>query len=111
MFEKFDMQAKRAIFFARDEATISGSASVEIGHLLLRLKRASSKEVEEFLLSNSIKETMEEHVKKLIVASKKTPTDVSLPVSNDVKEVLNFAWREANVVGIEHLLLGLLHWS
>ena len=67
--------------------------------------------MEEFLLSNSIKETMEEHVKRLVVSDEKTPRDVNLPVSNDVREVLNFAWKESNVAGIEHLLLGLLHWS
>src|SRR5215213_944377 len=39
MFERYTQSARRALFFAREEASMLGSHSIDSGHLLLALMR------------------------------------------------------------------------
>lgn len=112
MFERYTEKARRAVFFARYEASQYGSPMIETEHLLLGLWR-EDKTLHRWLHkvdAESVRKRIEEHLPKF----PPTSTAVDLPLSETASRVLKFAANEADRlanrhIGTEHLLLGLLH--
>lgn len=111
MFERYTEKARRAIFFARYEASQYGSPYIETEHILLGLLRE-----EKALFSRLLPKVDEAAIRKKVAAHtcKSTSTAIDLPLSEESKWVLKHAAEEADGlnhrhIGTEHLLLGLLH--
>ena len=111
MFERYNQEARRAIFFSAWEARQDGSGYIDPEHLLLSLTHdADSKANQLFSLAahvESFRQQLGSH------ASAKIPQSVDLPLANASKRVLAYAAEEADrltskPIGTEHLLLGLL---
>jgi Clp amino terminal domain, pathogenicity island component len=112
MFERYTEGARRAIFFARYEASQFGSAYIEAEHLLLGLVREDKALTRHFLQGVSY-ETVHQEVAECLPQGASIPSTVDLPLSKELKWVLEHAAEEAarlahSQVGTEHLLLGLL---
>ena len=111
MYERYDQEARRAIFFSAWEARQAGSGYIEPEHLLLGLTHdADSKANQLFSLAGHV-----ENFRRQLGshASANSSTSVDLPLSNAGKRVLAYTAEEANrltskPIGTEHLLLGLL---
>jgi Clp amino terminal domain, pathogenicity island component len=113
VFERYTEKARRAIFFARYEASQYGHAQIEPEHLLLGLLREHRELGRRLLLSPGSVEAVRAEIAKRSVPSEKIPTSVDLPLSEDCKQVLQNAVEEADrlshkEIGCEHLLIGLL---
>ena len=111
MFERYAERAKRAIYFARHEASQLGGDSIEPEHLLLGLLR----ELPPALTSRlhlSV-ERIRTEVRSRALLRDSVSTTVGMPLSAESKRVLERAQGEADrlshrSVGTEHLLLGIL---
>ena len=112
MFERYNERARRAISFARYEASQFGSSSIESEHLLLGLIR------EDKTLMYGLRTPEDAESIRLSIQSRqkslaKIPTDRDLPLSEECKRILGKAAEQADQrsdshIGTEHLLLGLL---
>jgi hypothetical protein len=104
MFERYTEKARRAIFFARYEASQYGSPYIESEHLLLGVMREDRATVSYI---ESIRKELESHV----TIHKRIPTSVEMPLSEECKRILTYAAEEAERlgqhVGTEHLLLAI----
>lgn len=112
MFERYTEKARRAVFFARYEASEYGSPTMETEHFLLGILR-EDKVLTNRLLPLGSAESIRKEIESNCQAQKKISTSVDLPVSNESKRVLAYAAEEAaslshQHIGCEHLLLGLL---
>lgn len=110
MFERYTEKARRAIFFARYEASQLGSPEIDTEHLLLGLLRENKSL---FPWSHNVTDQIRKRVEALTPVREKTSTAVDLPLTTAAKRVLHFAKEEADRlahkhIGTEHLLLGLL---
>lgn len=111
MFERYTEKARRVIFFARYEASLSGSAEITTEHILLALFREAPALMKQFVpraKAKAIRHEIEEHAP----IGRRVPTSVDLPLSIHCKRVLPFAAEEAErlghkQIGSEHLLLAL----
>ena len=114
MFERYTEGARRALFFARYEATQFGSVLIETEHLLLGLIREPSG-VTGLVFERThiaLEETRRE-IERLIRIREKVSTSVEIPFSAATKRVLQYAAAEADRlmhgdISTEHLLLGIL---
>jgi len=111
MFERYNEKARRAIFFARAEASELGCEQIEADFLLLGIARESPSLAVHWLGANygELRETAD----RLYARGKEIPTSVDMPLSNLSKRVLAYAGEEAERlthkwIGTEHLFLGLL---
>jgi Clp amino terminal domain, pathogenicity island component len=112
MFERYTEGARRAIFFARYEASQFGSAYIEAEHLLLGLVREDKALTRRFLQGVSYASVRQE-IAAVMPRGESVPTSVDLPLGRECKWVLEHAAEEAarlahEQIGTEHLLLGLL---
>jgi hypothetical protein len=113
MFERHTEKARRAVFFARYEASQFGSEFITTEHLLLGILR-DDKELVRQVLPKVDFESARVHVEKRAEASKiKYPVSVDLPLADDAKRALTYGMEEADRlksrhIGTEHLLLGLI---
>lgn len=113
MFEKYTENARRAIFFARWEASQFGSPYIETEHLLLGLLREDKAFTSRLLRpAESIQEIRAE-IERCTEKREKIATSVDLPLSHENKRALACAAEEAERlghkhIGTEHLFLGLL---
>jgi ATP-dependent Clp protease ATP-binding subunit ClpC len=113
MFERYTEQARRAIFFARYEASQFGDTEIGDAHLLLGLTRESKN-----LFARSGGAATIESIRRRVEDAVGPPreavsTSVDIPLSSTAKHVLAYAAEEAEGlghkhIGTEHLLLGLL---
>jgi uncharacterized protein (TIGR03435 family) len=114
MFERFTEGARRALFFARYEASELGSTGIDTEHLLLGLFRESKGLTDRLFADAGIElHDLRDEVLRRVPAQPKTPTSVEIPFSAAAKRVLKHAAQEADrlshdYIGTEHLLLGLL---
>ncbi len=113
MFERFTEKNRRAVFFARNEASQSGSPYVETEHLLLGLLREDRALTNRFLHSHASVESIRKQIEGHTTIREKISASVDPPLSNESKRVLAYAAEEAERlshrhIGTEHLLLGLL---
>ena len=114
MFERYTLQARRAVFFARQEAAEFGSSHIEPAHLLLGILRESG-ELMRLMAGNEqriidLKSSVE---KRLQPRTPGAPMSHDLPISRECMEVLTFAAEEArrarsSHIGPEYLIFGLL---
>jgi ATP-dependent Clp protease ATP-binding subunit ClpC len=116
MFERFTDSARRVLFFARYEVGQLGSQTIETEHLLLGLVR-EPKGIAARVLSTpplSVAAIRAEIGRRTADQPReRTSTSVEIPFSDECRNVLEHAAREADglghaYVGVEHLLLGLL---
>src|SRR5450759_5309897 len=110
MFARSSESARRALFFARYEASQLGSVSIETEHLLLGLVREGA--VLAALLPVPL-DRIRRELEGRAVFREKVSTAVEIPFSAETKRVLGFAAEEADAlrhahIGSEHLRLGLL---
>ena len=111
MFERYTEQARRALFFARYEASALGSVTIDAPHLLLGVMKEDHGLISTVFSSRgltyaSVRDTVEAGRVKL-------STSVEMPFSQAAKTALNAAAAEADrlnhsYIGVEHLLLGVL---
>jgi Clp amino terminal domain, pathogenicity island component len=110
MFERYTEQSRRAIFFARYEASQYGSPYIDTEHLLLGLLREMGSYAKVAVLDGA---WYRAEIERRIVIRERISTSVEVPLSQACKHALNFAQEEAGalksrVIAPEHLLLGLL---
>jgi catechol 2,3-dioxygenase-like lactoylglutathione lyase family enzyme len=114
MFERFTEQARRALFFARFEASQQGGTSIDTEHLLLGVLRESKGPISRILERYHVSgERIRNDVEGRSLFREKVPTYVDIPFTSETVRALHFAVEEADRlrhrdIGTEHLLLGLL---
>jgi hypothetical protein len=115
MFERYDEQARRAIFFARYEASQSGSKVIGALHMLLGILRESGSLFTQVAAGFSVNDLMAE-CRRAIPINKKISTSVDMPLSEQCKQALTEATNQADASQSElirplHLALGLMSAS
>jgi len=113
MFERYTEKARRAVFFARYEASQFGSPYIETEHLLLGILREDKTLTNTFLHSLASVESIRKQIEKHTLVREKVSTSVDLPLSNECKRILVYAAEEAEhlshkFIGTGHLFLGVL---
>ena len=114
MFEKYNEKARRALFFARYEASKLGSRVIESEHILLGILREGEDTVSELFRRMDVKpEAVRKEIEGERVFVERISSTAELPLSEESKKVLAYASHEAesmlhSAVGSEHLLIGLL---
>ena len=114
MFEKYNEKARRALFFARYEASKLGSRVIETEHILLGILREGEETVVELLRRVGVRASdIRRKVEGDRVFVERISATAELPLSEESKKVLAFAGHEAEsagaeTVGSEHLMVGLL---
>src|SRR5262249_2690173 len=111
IFSMYTEGARRAIFFARYEASRFGSERIETGHLLLGMLRENG-DIASRLLDARVVHAISQDVKAQLTMHEKHSVSVNLPLSPQCKRILAYTKQEADRlnhrVGVEHLLLGIL---
>jgi hypothetical protein len=115
MFERYNDLARRALFYARQEASSLGGPMLDTEHVLLGILKAREPLVLHLLDRMGV--TADE-VRQLIHSRIGTPQQhvdlsVEMPFSDDSKDVFKYTAEEADIlldrhIGCEHVLLGLL---
>src|SRR5215470_2021398 len=114
MFERYTERARRAIFFARYEASQFGSTTIEPEHLLLGIlredKNVTARFSREMFFSG---DSLRDDITRRLTIREKVATAHDLSLSDESKRILVSAAEEAEKmnhrgVGPEHLLLGIL---
>lgn len=113
MFESYTERARRVIFFARLEASRYGSPSIRSEHVLLGLLREDRVLMERFLGTSDFASEIRKEIEALIIRRERIDTAVEMPLTDESKNILNYAAEEAERlehrhVGTEQLLLGIL---
>jgi uncharacterized protein YbbC (DUF1343 family) len=116
MFERYTEKARRVIFFARYEASLSGTPMIEPAHLLLGVIREDLELISRCSPDdgmNSGKSIREAITSRATPPRERISTSVELPLASETKRVLAYAHEESDSlrhrhIGTEHLLLGLL---
>ena len=114
MFEKYNEKARRALFFARYEASKLGSRVIESEHILLGVLREGEEIVGEILNHFDVKaDALRREVEGERVFVERISSTAELPLSEEAKKILAYASHEAesmlhSAVGSEHLLIGIL---
>jgi ATP-dependent Clp protease ATP-binding subunit ClpC len=114
MFEKYNEKARRALFFARYEASKLGSRVIESEHILLGILREGEETVGELLQRFQVKsEELRSEIEGERVFVERISSTAELPLSEESKKILAYASHEAesmlhSTVGSEHLLIGIL---
>src|SRR5437762_8374571 len=114
MFERYNEKARRALFFARYEATKLGSRVIESEHILLGVLREGEEIINEIFSRFNVKP---EQIRREVEGDRLFVDRISssdlLPLSEESKKILAYAAHEAEsmlhqYVGTEHLLIGIL---
>ncbi len=114
MFEKYNEKARRALFFARYEASKLGSRVIETEHILLGVLREGEESVTELFQRLDVDpEAIRKEIEGERVFVERISSTAELPLSEESKKVLAYAAHEAesmlhSSVGSEHLMIGLL---
>ena len=113
MFERYLERARRALFFARYEASQLGSISIEPPHLLLGIFREGTTVTAALLAQSRLSaDALRSELAALVAAPAKS-TSVEIPFAPDTKRALTNAAAEADRahsggIDADHLLLGVL---
>jgi ATP-dependent Clp protease ATP-binding subunit ClpC len=111
MFEPYTERARRALFFARYEASELGIPLIDTEHLLLGLLREAQDSMSRILDGTGLSYAM---VRGQIRAARHPlPAALEIPFTSDAKHALRDAAAEAErlhhtYIDTQHLLLGLL---
>ena len=111
MFERYTEPARRAIFFARYEASQVGSRTIETEHLLLGLLREDP-----FLRAQIDAAKIRQSIEAKASLKAKISTSLDLPLNHEAKRVLAYGAEESErlrhpLIGCLHLALGLFRES
>lgn len=111
MFERYTEDARRVIFFARDEAGRVGSSCIEAEHLLLGVMRSCEPKLNEVLELKDLEGAFRDLAvnSQREVASKR----IDIPLADHSKRILAYAAEEAErlnslEISSAHLLLGIV---
>jgi ATP-dependent Clp protease ATP-binding subunit ClpC len=112
MFERYTEEARRVIFFARYEASLLGSPTLEAEHLWLGLLRQNKKLVKR-LAPKVTAEAIHERLADLGLNHERTSMATDMPLSDAAKRALAGAAAEAdqrgqNYITADYLVLALL---
>jgi hypothetical protein len=113
MFERYTEKARRAIFFARYEASNYGSPSIEIEHLLLGILREDHSLAKWFPVEYNVQAKVRSEIEKRITPGERIPTSVEVPLTDECKQALTLAAKTSQKLGHhqvepEHILVGIL---
>ncbi len=114
MFERYTERARRSLFFARYEASVLGSPTIEIEHLLLGLAREEGGLTAVIFASHRLSPAiLRDKLAPGRTRAAKISTSIEMPFSQESKRALQLAAEEADRllhvhIGTEHLLLGIL---
>ena len=114
MFEKYNEKARRALFFARYEASKLGSRVIEAEHVLLGILREGEETVMSLFSHFGIKsDDLRHEIEGERVFVERVSSTADLPLSEETKKALAYGVQEAETmghsgVGSEHLLIGLM---
>src|SRR6202165_1428436 len=114
MFEKYNEKARRALFFARYEASKLGSRVIESEHILLGILREGEETVGEILRRFQVKpEDIRREIEGKRVFAERISSTAELPLSEESKKILAYASHEAEsmlhaTVGSEHRRIAIL---
>src|SRR5512146_2030890 len=114
MFEKCNEKARRALFFARYEASKLGSRVIESEHILLGVLSEGEDIIKEIFSRFNIKpEQIRREVEGDRLFVDRISSSAELPLSEEAKKILAYASHEAEsmlhqYVGTEHLLIGIM---
>ena len=113
MFERYTEKARRAVFFARYEASQFGSEYIDTEHLLLGILRDDKELVRQVLPKVDFESAHTAIEKSAKPGAQRLAVSVDLPLSEHAKLALKYGMEEADQlnskrIGTEHLLLGLL---
>ena len=114
MFEKYNEKARRALFFARYEASKLGSKVIESEHVLLGILREGEDVTREIFARFNVKpDDVRKEIEGDRVFVERVSSSQELPLSEESKKILAYASHEAEsmmhpYVGTEHLLIGIL---
>jgi ketosteroid isomerase-like protein len=113
MFERYTEKARRAIFFARFEASQYGAAYIESEHLLLGVLREDLGLLGRFPGAPGTMTDIRSDIERQITRGQRVSTSVEMPLSEQCGKILRQAGEEAQRlanrhIGTEHLLLGML---
>ena len=111
VFERYTEKARRAIFFARYEASSLGLQWIDPNCLLLGLVRENGEISTKWLAMKATE--LHRVIESQTMRLKEVSTSVDLPLDSVAKRVLNHAAEECQRlahqhIGTEHLFLGLL---
>ena len=96
MFEKYNEKARRALFFARYEASKLGSRVIESEHILLGILREGEETVGELLRRFQVKpEDLRREIEGERVFVERISSTAELPLSEESKKILAYASHEA----------------
>jgi len=112
MFERYTEGARRVIFFARYEASQYGSPTIAPEHMLLGLLKEYPSLLEGHLAHDSVT-NLRLAVEPQLKRGQRFATSVEVPLSDESKHVLGYAYAEAgrlshHYIGPEHILFGIL---
>ena len=113
MFERYNERARRVLFFARYEATQTGSRSIGSGHLVLGLCRDPGMVGRLFNRASLTLESVREAALATIRPAQPAPPSHEIPFDAELLAALGRVVEEADrlgatEIGPEHLLLGVL---
>lgn len=113
MFERYTEKARRAIFFARLEASNFGGDHIETEHLLLGIVREHKPLAERLFAKPEAEDALRQEMTEHSAGRQKMRTSVDMPLSEECKRALTYAAEEAErlsqkYIGCEHLALGLI---
>ena len=96
MFEKYNEKARRALFFARYEASKLGSRVIESEHILLGILREGEETVTEIFRRFQVKpEDIRREIEGERVFVERISSTAELPLSEESKKILAYASHEA----------------
>jgi len=114
MFERYTERARRALFFARYEASHLGSPAIGTEHLLLGLIREGRGPAAQLFGRCRVStEALRREIEGRALRRDQISTSVEIPLAADCVQALSDASEEADrllhdYVGTEHILLGIL---
>lgn len=114
MFERYTEKARRAIFFARYEASQIGGHAIEAEHILLGVVREDKVAARVlFVDPDSDIEAIRREIALRLGTERRVHASVDIPLSPSAKRVLSYAADESDRlnhthIGTEHLLLGVI---
>jgi ATP-dependent Clp protease ATP-binding subunit ClpC len=113
IFSEYTEPARRAVFFARYEASQLGSNSIEPEHLLLGVLRENGNDVvSSFFADSSAVQTICDDARAHMTVREKKVLSTNLPLSTASKRILASAHEEASQltdrIAPAHLLIGIL---
>ena len=114
MFERFTEAARRALFFARYEASQLGAVAIETEHVLLGLARGDDGLAARLLDAAQLSsDDIRAEIESRSAFRQKLPASAEMPFSAEMRRGLDYTVAEADSfghssIGPEHMLLGLL---